>query len=263
MPASILAAISATRVEVAVAVDRLQHHRIAGRDAVELVERKAARVVGELLLRPAAEHHDPFAGLRLAHPLGEHLERPRPRGDAVEAQFVVLGGAHPMGVVVDQARNDGAAGEIDHARRGALERLDLGRGPDLDDALTADGERLRDGEAVVDRDDLAVHQDEVGRLRVRGGGYADQQRQSDRDGVEQSHFYPPGEAFSFDAAISRSSLDSDHRRRLTTFSGTISPLNVNSCGSEGSTVTRTQCVSGQPKVSTRVKFSNSRLVFLL
>ena len=109
-------------------IDRLQHDRIAGRDAVELVAREAFRLVGELLLRPAAENHDPFAGGRLAHPLGKHLERLLPRGDAVEAQLVVLGGADPMGVVVDQARDDGAAGELDRPRgRGPLSAVDLGR----------------------------------------------------------------------------------------------------------------------------------------
>ena len=60
---------------------------------------------------PSTTIHSP-AGVR-AHALGEHLERLLPRGDAVEAQLVVLGGAHPMGVVVDQARDDGAAGEVD------------------------------------------------------------------------------------------------------------------------------------------------------
>lgn len=53
------------------------------------------------------------------------------------------------------------------------------------------------------------------------------------------------------------------QRRLATFSGTISGLARKSCGSAGSIVIRTQCVSGQPKVSTRVKFSNTRLVFAL
>jgi hypothetical protein len=53
-------------------------------------------------------------------------------------------------------------------------------------------------------------------------------------------------------------IDYEHRGDAT-----ISALKRNSCGSPGSTVMRTQCVSGQPKVSTRVKFSKSRLVFLL
>src|SRR4029078_4561810 len=63
------------------------------------------------------------------------------------------------------------------------------------------------------------------------------------------------------AASDKSSTD--QFRRLTAFSGTISALKRKSCGSAGSTVMRTQCVSGQPNVSTRVKFSNSRFVFLL
>ena len=54
-----------------------------------------------------------------------------------------------MGMVVDQSRDDGAAREVDDPRLRTFERLDLGRGADLEDALAPDGERLRDGEAVV------------------------------------------------------------------------------------------------------------------
>ena len=125
-------------------IDRLQHHRIVGRDAVELVEREAARLVGELLLRPAAENHDPFAGGRRACPLGKHLERLLPRGHAVEAQLVVLGGAHPMGMIVDQAGDDGAAGEIDDPRRGPLSASISAVVPTLTMRSALDGERLRD-----------------------------------------------------------------------------------------------------------------------
>ena len=60
---------------------------------------------------PSTTIHSP--GWRGAHPLGQHLERPLARGDAVEPQLVVLGGAHPMRVIVDQAGDDGAAGEVD------------------------------------------------------------------------------------------------------------------------------------------------------
>ena len=45
--------------------------------------------------------------------------------------------------------------------------------------------------------------------------------------------------------------------------GTISGSIVNSSGLDGSTVMRTQWVSGSPKVSIRVKFSKIRFVFLL
>src|SRR5262249_46781718 len=67
-----------------------------------------------------------------------------------------------------QAGNDGAAAEIDRAGRCALECLNLGGGADLEDAPALDGERLGNGEAVVDGDDLAVDQNGVGHLR-RGG----------------------------------------------------------------------------------------------
>ena len=52
-------------------------------------------------------------------------------------------------------------------------------------------------------------------------------------------------------------------RRLTTFSGTISGLNVNNWESAGSTMTHTQWLSGAPNVSTRVKFSNDLPVLAL
>ena len=72
-------------IEIAVVIHRLQHHRIVGSDAVEFLQREAARLVGELLFGPAAENHDPFAGGGAAHPIGEHLERLLPRGHAVES----------------------------------------------------------------------------------------------------------------------------------------------------------------------------------
>jgi hypothetical protein len=155
------------RVEIAVVIHRLQHHRIVGSDAVEFLQREAARFVGELFFGPAAENHDPFAGGGAAHPIGEHLERLLPRGHAVESQLVVLGRANPMGMVVDQSRDDGAASEVDDPRLRTFERLDLGRGADLEDALAPDGERLRDGEAVVHGYDLAVDEHRVGGLCPR------------------------------------------------------------------------------------------------
>src|SRR4029077_14457913 len=101
-------------VEIALVVYGLQHYRVVGSDAVELVQRKPARVVGELLLGPAAERHDPLAGPRGARARGEHLERPLARGDAVQPQLVVLGRADEMGVVVDESRDHGLFLWVDH-----------------------------------------------------------------------------------------------------------------------------------------------------
>ena len=247
-------------VEIAVAIDRLQHHWVVRGDAVEFVHGEAARVVVELFFRPAAEHRDPRTRLRRTHALAEQFERPCPRRHAIEPQFVVFGGAHPVGMVVDQAGDDGAPAEIDHLCCRTFERVDFGRIADFDDTRAANRECLRDGEAVVHRDDLAVEKNEIGRLRP-GGDRSNCQCNSNRGDVEQPHSGSPGVAPS-DVRCGFQAMVHDHRR-LIMFSETISPLKVKSCGSEGSTVTRTQCVSGQPKVSTRVKFSNSRLVFLL
>ena len=157
-------------VEIAVAIDRLQHHRIVGSDAVEFLQGKSTRFVGELLFRPAAKNHDPFAGRDAVHAIGEHLERLLPGGHAIESQLVVFGRADPMGVVVDQSRDDGTAGQVDDPRLRTLERLDVGRGADLEDALALDGERLCDGEAVVYGDDLAVDEHRIWRLRACRSG---------------------------------------------------------------------------------------------
>ena len=54
-----------------------------------------------------------------------------------------------------------------------------------------------------------------------------------------------------------------HLAREAALCGTICGFTTNSCGSAGSTSIRTQWLSGQPKVSMRVKFSNTRPVFLL
>ena len=68
---------------------------------------------------------------------------------------------------------------------GPLERLDLGRGADLEDALAPDGERLRDGEAVVDGDDLAVDEHGVGRLCAARPAAAAMQQDKPSDAPER------------------------------------------------------------------------------
>src|SRR3954464_165940 len=101
----------------------------------------------------------------------------------------MFGRADPMGVVVDQSWDDGAAGKVDDPCLRTLERLDLGRGADLEDALALDGERLRDGEAVVYGDDLAVDEHGIGRLRACRSGRRREQRKDKQDGApeRQSH----------------------------------------------------------------------------
>ena len=184
---SILAARQRGAIEIAVNVDRLDDDRVVGGDAVQFILREAARVVGELLFRPAAEDRDPFAGLRRAHAVGEQFQRLLARGDAVEAQLVVFGRADPMGMVVDQARDDGAPAEVDHAGLRTLELVDIGTGADRDDAPAADRQRLGDREAVVDRHDLAVDENGVSVLRPRGQRRSGQQRSDERRGGYIAH----------------------------------------------------------------------------
>jgi hypothetical protein len=148
----------------------LQHHRIVGGDAVEFLQGETARFVGELFFRPATKNHDPFARRDAVHAIGEHLERLLPGGHTIESQLIVFSCADPVGVVVDQSWDDGAAGQVDDPCLRTPERLDLGCGADLEDALALDGERLRDGEAVVHGDDLAVDEHGIGRLRACRSG---------------------------------------------------------------------------------------------
>ena len=165
-------------VEIALVVYRLQHDRVGRGDAVELVERKSAGIVGKLLLGPATERHDPFAQRCGARARGEYFKRPFARGDAVQPQLVVLGRTDEMGVVVDEPRDHGLFLEVDHFRAAALELEHVGVVAHCDDALPPDRKPLCDRETVVDGDDLAVHQDGVGRV----GG---ERRRRDR--AQQQH----------------------------------------------------------------------------
>jgi hypothetical protein len=87
-------------------------------------------------------------------------------------------------VVVDQAGDDGLAGEIDAARVGPGETIDVRGAADGDDAIASDGDRLRDREAVVDGDDLTVGENDVGgrllRVNRRGRGCKHKQRGNTR-----------------------------------------------------------------------------------
>ena len=85
------------------------------------------------------------------------------------------------------------------ARRRSLEPLDLGIAADLDDALAADGQRLRDGEAVVDGDDLAVDQHGIGRLRPCDRGRSQDGKRKQNGAAEpHTHSRSPSGGIRFD-----------------------------------------------------------------
>ena len=59
-------------------------------------------------------------------------------------------------MVVDEARNNAPPTQVDAARRWARHAVDVLVRADGDNLVAADGDGLRNGEALVYRDDLAV-----------------------------------------------------------------------------------------------------------
>ena len=159
-----------TAIQVRGVVGRLEEHGVGGRDAVELVARQRAGIVGKLIHRPSAQVVDPLARRRRLDAGAQQLERRLPGADAVPPHFLLPGGrgAHQVHVVVDEPRDHGAAAEIDAARRRARQADDLAVAADAQDAVALDRHGLRDREAIVHRDHLAVGQDDVGAARARG-----------------------------------------------------------------------------------------------
>ena len=104
-----------------------------------------------------------------------HFPAPRalgPRPDVIQHvadrlhlgdRVVELGHARPgrVRVRVDQARQDHLAAEVDHRRARPAGLEDLLVGADAEQAVALDGQGLADRELAIDRDDLAVVQDQV------------------------------------------------------------------------------------------------------
>jgi hypothetical protein len=67
-----------------------------------------------------------------------------------------------VGMAIDEAGHDGAAGEVDHARRRGDMLGDRGVRADRENLVARDRYRRSDGEIAIDGDDLAVLEDEVG-----------------------------------------------------------------------------------------------------
>ena len=68
----------------------------------------------------------------------------------------MLGGAYPVRVIVDEPGYYCAAFEIDHPGIGYCQFAYFRIAARRNHALTFDRQRLRDGEAIINRDDLAV-----------------------------------------------------------------------------------------------------------
>ena len=154
------------RVERGVGAGR-EEHGVLGRGPVQL---RPGRVA--LLLEPGDEDladDDPLPGAQCLGPRPDVVQHVPDRlhlGDRV----VELGHARPgrVRVRVDQARQDHLAAEVDHRRARPAGLEDLLVGPDAEQAVALDGQGLADRELAVDRDDLAVVQDQVRLVGPRG-----------------------------------------------------------------------------------------------
>ena len=149
------------RDDVAAARDE---HRIVGRDLVELVARRHPALVQDALV-PAGRGHHPLArpacARRVRRSPSAHRRRSaaeKLHGRAVQAREQL------MQVGVDQAGHDGLARELDHLRVRADVASDRGVVADREKAPVPDRDRLRDAPVLVDRDDAAAAQHEIGGL---------------------------------------------------------------------------------------------------
>src|SRR5262245_42596920 len=139
------------------------------RHGVELLPGKGPRIVRELLDRPPPKRVDPLAWL---YPLGaaaKKRQRLLSRLDPVPPHFVLPRSAVPeqVHVVVDEPREDGSAPQVYSTRCRAGKTADVLVTADRHDTVATHSDRLRDREPLVDGDDLAVRQDQIGR---RGHG---------------------------------------------------------------------------------------------
>ena len=115
---------------------------------------------------PAGRGHHPLARLGARDAFGNGLLHV---GDGARAEKLhrraVQRREQLMQVGIDQAGHDGLAGKLDHLRVRTDVAGDRGVVADGEKAPILDGDGLRDAPVLVDRDDLAAAQHEIGGLR--------------------------------------------------------------------------------------------------
>ena len=156
-------------VEIRRVVGRLQEDRVGRGHAIQLVARQRTGIVGKLIQGPAAQGVDPLARGRRLHAGPQQIQGLPPRSHAVQPHLPLPRGAgtHQVHVVVDEPGNHRAAAQVDSARRRAGQADNLAVAADAHDAVALDRHGLRNREAIVDCDHLAVGQDDVGAARAR------------------------------------------------------------------------------------------------
>lgn len=174
-------------VEKNLIVRLLERDRVVGRERIEFVAHERAGIIRELMMRPPADVVDPLTRRRGFNAGTQFLDGLLARIDAVEADFLRPGRGRPqqVHVVIDEPGDYGPAVEIDAARRRACKRADLLRAADGNEAIAADSNRLGDAEAVIDSDDLAVQEDNVGSLgKKRDRGEENSKTRIDRKAAQ-------------------------------------------------------------------------------
>ena len=150
----------------------LQEHGVIRADPVEVVPGRHPVGVGQALGEVAGvppDADDPLARLGSsgggAHDLGDVGDGGHGGVRDVEREGR---GRQPVGAPVQvrvvDSRQQGGTGQVDDPGLRADERLDGGPVTDGADPPLGDGKRAGDGEIVVDRDDGAVDEDEIGEL---------------------------------------------------------------------------------------------------
>ncbi len=129
--------------------------------------------------------HSPAADARRL--LREQAQRLAAGVDAVEPYLAVpaLHRAREVEVIVDEARHDGRAGEIEHLGVGSGVARDCGARAARDDAAFVDRERFDDREVRVDGDDLAAREHGVDVGLRAGRAHRERREHGDRASGER------------------------------------------------------------------------------
>ena len=146
---------------VGAAITDLRIEGIFRRRTIEFLQGKATLSVGKLIHRPPALDHEPLAGRKAGGMLGDDCQRLLTRFHTVDSRLLMpaLHGADVVHVIVDEARNDGAALQVHDCRVRIGERDYFVVGPRRQNPVAIECDGFHDIEIFVDSQNPAVAQD--------------------------------------------------------------------------------------------------------